>query len=65
MRRSFTKEERKLYNDGLKYAEPREALITVWWTIFSIKKFFILIDGLKAGKSWMYAFREAKNLNKK
>ena len=62
MRRKFTIEEQKLYQDNLRYAEPKEIFLSLWWSFVSLKKFFVLIDGLNAGKTWRRSIMEAKEL---
>lgn len=57
-------ELKKLLDDAHPWSTTRERLTFVYWDIFVPSKRDKLIEGLKIGKSWMFAFRDAKELNK-
>jgi len=61
MKRKITHEEDKLITDSFKDATPKELLTLMWWEFTNSKKIYKFIDGLVMGKSFRYAFSEAKN----
>jgi hypothetical protein len=49
--------------DGvIKYARKREMFQCIIWCIFSQKKIEALVNGVKDGMSWRFAYERAKKL---
>jgi len=62
MKRKITLEENELITDSFKDATPKELLTLMWWELINSKKIHTFVDGLTIGKSFHYAFKDAKEL---
>jgi len=56
------KELKELLDSAFYSSTGWEWFIFILWDIFVPKKRDKLIDGLKSGMSWTYAYRNARNL---
>ena len=63
--RNPTKEEQELLDKVMEYAEPRQILRLGLWDIFCPWKRDALLENLKAGKSWMCSYNDAKKTKRK
>jgi len=61
---NLSREDRELFVDNLDNARNRELLVVAWWGLFKPHKTRELIDRLKDGMVWRFAYNSAKNKKK-
>ena len=62
MKNKITHEEDELITKSFKDASSKEMFTILWWELINSKKIHLFVAGLTIGKSFKYAFQDAKLL---